>query len=75
MIENVANTMKKLGSVVIDCHSDSEKSDNSSESQQKRLERLKPKRVDSQKQKRHNAKENGVSDETQDIRKRGLEAT
>ena len=45
MIENIAQKMKKLENIVTDYYSDSEKSENLSERQQKRLERLKQKRA------------------------------
>ena len=63
MIENIAQTMKRLENIVIENYSDSDKSEKLSERQQKRLESLKQKGV--------KRKENGTKNEIQDLRKRG----
>ena len=67
MIENAANAVKNLENTVIECYSDSQKSDKLSARQQKRL--------DSLKHKRDKRIEEGMIDKTQEVRKRGLEVT
>ena len=66
MIDNVAQTMKKLENIVIDCCSDSDKSDQLSERQKTRLDFLKQKR----KERKYKVAKNNVIED----RKRGPDA-
>ena len=75
MIDNIASTMKKLENIVIDCYSESDKSETLSERQQQRLEILKQRREDDRHKRRCNRNEKRASGDARDMRKRGTDAT